>query len=488
MYKRIIAAGLLLAVLGFQAAAQDAEKVIISGDLTTIYTLGNASTEQKIDDSQAVGTYFNDQVLGTRKNGYYTAANLYATLRPFAWLEGYFKIYSISRPGSFHLPLSMENMGARAFDGAGGFTLDAVYGRASVLQALALDIPVEVYLKGGRYKAQANQFGIVSKYRTEQVLYMMNTKTDFTYELGAGLEDKSIIPFRAGFFAATNYLFNESVQRYYDEDGAQPHGDPVLNEYAPQFLFGLRAQEILPDLLKLNVEALYGQNVSGIYSGHAVGFSAGGSVAINDLVAVPYGVQVAFHEKNIDMMGQAAIASMAPAAGNTTTMDFRESLGAALGTGVRLRGLADIVDWDVHVAGAFNHITHYYRNDLDVIKLSLDTMVTIDKKYFVGGGAILGSLAEAEWKTRDDAEGKETYYEHIFKLEENIGLEVYGGINLSPASRFVIGFNENKGISLNHMLEARHEGQMKYKQADTNWAQDKLAAAGGLYFKFFFRF
>jgi len=41
---------------------------------------------------------------------------------------------------------------------------------------------------------------------------------------------------------------------------------------------------------------------------------------------------------------------------------------------------------------------------------------------------------------------------------------------------------------MNNMLESRHEGQMKFKQADTNWAQDQLAEAGGLYCKFFFKF
>lgn len=474
MRKTLLAAGLLLTVFVFQAAAQDDEKVTVSGDLLTIYTLGNAADSQKIDDPFAAGAYFNDPTTGTRKNGYYTAANLYATIKPVQGVEGFFKLYSIHRPGSFHLPLSMENLGQQRWTEV---TFDAMYGRASIFQILDLDLPLELYLKGGRYKAQANQFGIVSKYRTEQVLYMMNTKTDFTYELGLNLED----PYKIGFFAVTNYLFNESVQRYYDEDGALPHGDPVLNEYAPQFLMGLTVR----NLFNVNAEILYGQNVSAIYSGHAVGFSAGYKAEINDMISVPIGLSLAFHEKNIDLLGEAAVASMTPAAGNTTTMDFRESIGIALGAGLRLS--ADPVNVDFNVAGSFFNIKHYYRTDLPVLKLSIDAMATLLQKYFLGGGLIFGSLTDAEWKTRDGVEG-EAYYEHIFALSENMGYEIYAGINLGNSSKFVIGFNQNKGISLNNMLEAKHEGQMKYKQKDSNWAQDKLAEAGGLYFKFFYKF
>jgi len=480
MLKKIIAAGLLLALFGFHAAAQDAEKVAISGDLTTIYTLGNASKEQKIDDPTAVGAYFNSQSDKTRKNGYYTAANLYASLKPFPWIEGYFKVYAIHRPGSFYQPLQMENMGARAFDTAGGFTLDAVYGRASVFEAVKLDLPINLFLKGGKYKAQASQFGIISKYKTEQVLYMMNTKTDFTYELEIAMAE----PVKWSLSAATNYLFNESVNRLYDEDGGiAKHGNEVLNEYAPQFLIGARVF----DLYNASAEILYGQNVSNIYSGHAAGFSANYKLDLMDgSLSVPIGLQFAFHEKNIDMLGQAAVVPSASA--TITTIDFRNSLGGALGVGARYK--AELFNIDFNVAGSFSNIKHIYRNDLNIIKLSMDGMFTFDTKYFIGGGVIFGTLADAKWETTDKAikESGESFYSHTFTLKENIGYEVYGGVNLGNTSKFVIGFNQNKGISLNNMLEARHEGQMKYKQEGSSWSLDNLAEAGGLYFKFFFRF
>jgi hypothetical protein len=483
MLKKIIGACLLLAIMCFQAAAQegDAKKVSITGDLLTIYTLGNANEDQRIDTvPDTAGAFFYNPLTGTRKNGFYTAANLYATIKPAEWLEGYFKLYSIHRPGSFYMPLQMENLGREDFSTV---KLDAVYGKASVLEAVGLNPPVYLFLKGGRYKAQAAQYGIISKYKTEQVLYMMNTKTDLTYEMEFGVKE----PFKLGLSGATNYLLNQSVQRLYDEDGAFSHGNDVINEYAPQFLLALRFTDFSPsDSLKINAELLYGQNVSNIYSGNAIGASAGIVLDITDDISVPIGLQFGFFEKNIDLLGQAALTPMttSPAAGGGTTTDFRESYAFALGAGLRVK--TDIVNVEFNLAGNYNFIKHFYRTDLSIIKLSADAMITLLDKFFAGGGLILGSLSDAEWKTRDGVTDDD--YSHVFKLSENMGYELYGGINLGNSSKFVVGFNQNKGISLNNMLEAKLEGQMKFKQEDSNWGTDKLVEAGGLYFKFFFKF
>jgi hypothetical protein len=479
MLKRIIIIGLLLAVFVFIAAAEETlERWAFRADLTTIYTLSNAvstgENHQRIDtDTLTAGAFFNNPVTGTRKNGFYTAANLHATFRPFSWMEGYFKIYAVHRPGSFYLPLQMENMSSQDLS----MSLDAVFGRANVFDALGFNLPVDLWLKAGKFKSQASQFGIISKFQTEQVLFMMNTKTDFTYELTVGLKSPNV-----SFSAATNYLFHESVQRFYDEDGAVKHGNIVLNEYAPQFLLALR----LEDFMNISAELLYGQNVSGIYSGHAAGASARYTLKLSENFEIPIGLGFAFHEKNIDLMGQAAIAiPLAWAGANITTMDFRESIGAALSTGFHFDN--DDFKVEVNLAGSYYNIAHYYRHDLSVIKASFDAMFTYANKYFIGGGLILGSVTDALWETRPENIGDDNFH-RIFKLEENMGYEVYAGINLGDSSKFVVGFNNNKGIAINNMLEARHEGQMKYKQQGTNWAQDQLAETGGLYFKFSFRF
>ena len=479
MPRKIIITAFLMLFFVFQVFAMDSntEKVVISGDLTTIYTLGNAhSIDQRIDtEPTTVGAFFNNPFTGTRKNGFYTAANLHASFKPFDWFEGYLKVYGVHRPGSFYLPLQMENLNRNDFSPS----LDVIFGRVNIFNMLDIDLPVDLFLKAGKYKAQAAQYGIISKYKTEQVLFMMNTKTDFTYELEVLLNE----PLKFGFFAATNYLFNQSVQRYYDEDGALKHGNIVLNEFAPQFLLGLR----LLDFNNINAELLYGQNVSNIYSGHAIGFSGRMRFDIEDNFSIPLGLSFAFHEKNIDLLGQAAIAEdlkWPNATSTLTTMDFRESFGVALGTGVRYK--ADVFNAEFNLAGSYNLIKHYYRNDLSVIKLSLDTMFTFMNHYFVGGGLIFGSLTNAEWYTRDGITDDD--YNHTFAPSENFGYELYAGLNFSNIGKFVIGFNQNRGISLNNMLEARHEGQIKFKQIDSNWGTDQLAEAGGLYIKFVFSF
>ncbi|MCL2804618.1 MAG: hypothetical protein FWD26_01595 [Treponema sp.] len=482
MFRKVLVAGLMLVVLVFTAAAQD-DRVSISGDFQTIYTMGNAdSIEQRIDTvPTTVGAFFDNPFTGSRKNGFYNAANIHITMRPTEWLEGYFKLYGVHRPGSFYMPLSMENMNTNNF----APSIDAIFGRANVFGALGLNLPVDLFLKAGRYKAQAAQYGIVSKYKTEQVLFMMNLKTDFTYEIEVVLND----PIKLSLFGAVNYLLNQSVQRYYDEDGAIGHGNAVINQYAPQFMAGIRLLDFSSDMLSVNAEMLYGMNVSNIYSGHAAGASVRANINITDSISVPVGLQFAFHEKNIDLLGQTAIAEdliWPNATGTLTTMSFRESMGVALGTGVRFKN--EFLNAEFNVAGSFNMIKHYYRTDLSIIKMSADAMVTLFNKFFVGGGVILGTLTEVEWKTRADATGKEPDHFQVFRPLENIGYEVYGGINLGNSSRFIVGFNNNKGLSLNNMLEARHEGQVKYKQKGTNWGQDQLAEAGGLYFKFFFRF
>ena len=480
MLKRFVIVGLFLAVAVSFVAAQDSEqKFVVSGDLTTIYTVGNADYEQRVDVDQSIaGAFFNVPGTGTRKNGYYTAVNLFTSFKPLSWLEGQFKIYWVHRPGSFYLPLQMENLSRHTL-GENAVILDGAYGKVSVFEALGFNLPVELTFKAGKFKSEASQFGVISKYRIERVLYMMNTKTDFTYEFGFGITAENLP--KISFVAATNYLFDQSVQRYYDEDGAVMHGVQVLNEYAPQFLFALRLQ----DLAGVNAELLYGQNVSGIYSGHAAGASVRYAINIGDSFSIPLGLSFAFHEKNIDILAQAAIAEpLAWAGQNITTMSFRNSIGAALGAGLRYKH--EIVNLDFNLAGAFYNIKHYYRTDLNVLKLSADVMATFVGNYFIGGGVIFGNLLKSVWETRKGV--IQESYHHEFGVLDNMGYEVYAGINLGNSSRFVIGFNQNKGISLNNMLEARHEGQLKYKQKDTNWSEDELAEAGGLYIKFFFRF
>jgi hypothetical protein len=112
-------------------------------------------------------------------------------------------------------------------------------------------------------------------------------------------------------------------------------------------------------------------------------------------------------------------------------------------------------------------------------------MLTFQNRFFAGAGVILGTLTDTTWKTKDGVIRDD--HNETFRLAEHIGYEIYTGLNFNKNGRAVIGFNQNKGLSLNHMLEARTDGQMKYTQAGTDW-NDRLVESGGLYVKFVFRF
>jgi hypothetical protein len=475
MKKEFLIACFILSVIVFHAAAQDNEPVFtVTGDLTTIYTIGNADETQKFPEPVA-GAYGGDPTKPAKKNGFYTAVNLYANFHPFPWLDSSFKLYAINRPGSVYFPLQMENTDPKDF--TADMTFDSAYVRASVFQALDLDLPADLFIRAGKFKASASAFGVVSKYGTEQILYLMTIKNDFTYELGISFDS----PVKLTASLAANYRLDEATQRYYDEDGMQDHGIPVPDKYAPQIFAALKMRELETPAGALSAEILYGNNVSNIYSGNAIGFSALYNIGISDDIKIPVGIMAGYYEKNIDLLANAAVV---PEKGDNT-MNFRDTFSAGLGAGLRLT--ADIFNLDFNLAGTYNSIKHYYRNDLSIIKASADLLFTVNKNYFLGGGIIAGSLIDANWKTRDDADSTKDEYDHTFTLADNLGYEVYAGINLAKAGKFVIGFNQNKGLSLNNMLEAKVDGQMKYKQSDTEW-KDRLIEAGGLYIKFTAKF
>ena len=448
----------------------------ISGDLTTIYTIGNAEKSQLIP-TYGDGAYYATP-LGVQKNGYYTASNLYTIFRPISWIEGYFKIYMIHRTGSFYQALQMENLGKQD---TVNLTLDAVYGKASINDALSFNFPVNFYLKAGRYKAAASNYGAVSNYNTETILDIFKTKTDFNYEIGASLSS----PFKLDFALVTNYRFNEAIQRVYDEDGAVPHGGPVPGEYAFQFMSMLKFHDFEIPSGRLSAELLYGNNIGGdIYSGNAAGFSARYNLGIADGITVPIGLIVAYYEKNIDLLGHAAVNNAA-----LGTLNFRDTVSFGLGTGFHFE--RNFISMKFNLGAAFFNVRHIYRNNLNIVKLSLDFLATLKQNYFIGGGIIAGTLGDAQWKTRDDVDPtKESNgYDHTFTFADNLGFEIFGGINLAQYGKFVIGFNQNKGLSLNNMLEAKTEGQVKYKQLDSVWNDNnQLIEAGGLYFKFVYKF
>jgi hypothetical protein len=233
----------------------------------------------------------------------------------------------------------------------------------------------------------------------------------------------------------------------------------------------------------LKGELVYGQNVSDIYSGHSFGAGFLYTLsAIPDTLTVPIGLGFVWHEKNIDLLSRTASLDM-----GKETVDFRSTVSGALSAGARFK--SGIIGIEGNLAGVFTMIEHIYRDPLQIISASLDVEATFIENYFIGGGLVAGTLADARWKTKDDPQYAPLDgggFDRTYSLADNIGYEVYGGLNLGNNSRFVIGFNQNKGISMNYNMENKAEGQMKYQLAGSDIPGSY--ETGGLYFKFYFRF
>ncbi|MDR2021392.1 MAG: hypothetical protein LBQ14_11585 [Treponema sp.] len=471
MIKRILVVGLLL-IVAAAAFTQEDNGFAVTGDLTTIYTIGNASEED-----QAIGSGKGNGAYEEQRNGFYTNANIYVWYKPVEFLEGYVKLASTHRPGSLYMPLQLEYYGQSDFSPA----LDTIYGKAGIFKALGLALPVELNLKAGKYKTEASYFGKVSRYETESVLYMLKTATTYNYEIEAVYKSTvNDAPFQVTGAFTTNYRFDEATARLYDLDGSvSDHGSPVVSEYAPQIYGSLKLHEFAAGPGNLQGEVLYALNGADIYSGNSAGADFRYTLKINDAFSVPVGLGVGYYEKNIDVLsGTASTLS------DRRTTDFRDTLALGLGAGARYN--ADPIAIDGNLGFSFHSIEHIYREPLTLLSASLDVQCTLSNRYFLGGGVILGSLGEAEWKTKDGVSEKTNggkVFERTFSLVENIGYEVYAGLKLFKNSRFVIGFNQNKGIAMNRSLESKEEGQIKYKQKGTDGTDEKYEVSG-LYFKF----
>jgi hypothetical protein len=310
---------------------------------------------------------------------------------------------------------------------------------------------------------------------------MFKTKTDFNYEIGAAYSpnDNSAFKLEASF--VSNFRFDEAVQVLYDEDGAVFHGTVSPNDYDSQLLAMIKMRELELGGGNLFAEILYGNNIGGdINSGNSFGFSARYNIGVNNEIIIPIGLIFGYFEKNIDILAHTAVNNK-----ERGTVRFRDNINIGLGTGIQYDN--EQFRLDVNLGAAYNIIKHYYRDDIQILKLSLDTIFTWDKKVFVGAGFLAGTLYDVRWKTKDDTDPTldSNGFDHTFTFGNNYAFEVFAGLNLSNNSKFVIGFNRNMGLTLNNMIEAKVEGQVKYKQPDTNWDNNnQLIEAGGLYVKF----
>jgi hypothetical protein len=464
-----IMALLCLSIAVMPLFSQETESpVTIRGEVTALYTLGNA------DELNALGTGVGDGAYEERKNGFYTNTAFSLSYKPVSFVEGFLKITATSRPGSFYVPLQLEPYGSSNFAPA----FDAAGGRVNIIEGLGFDAPAGLFLKAGKYRSESAYFGKISKFETESVLYMLKTANTYNYAIEAEYDAGN--PAKISAALTSNYLFGEATPRLYDSDGSiSQHGLPVLGEYAPQLYAAITMRDFtFFENHTLSAELLYALNGANIYSGNSFGASVKYILSMGGNISIPMGLSFGFYEKNIDALAGAA---------NDQTTDFRETFSFGYGAGLRYAASSFTVD--VNLAGAYSNISHIYRDPLSIASLSLDAQCTFLDQFFIGAGFVAGTLTDAVWKTKQSVEPSRDKggYNHTFSFTGNIGWEVYAGLRLQKNARCIIGFNNNKGLAMNYTLESRPDAQIKYKQPDTA-VTDQMYETTGLFVKMIFTF
>jgi hypothetical protein len=461
--------------LQFAESSEEGEAALtLSGNLTTLYTIGSAKNAQKLPSNSG------DGLAESKQNGFYTALNFSILYKPVSFAELSFTMLVRNRPGSPYIPMQLEKAGADSFSVA----LDSAYGRINVIKGLRLDLPVGVYIKAGKFNAAPSNFQTVSQYGVESALSRLRTANTF-----AGQVEVSFplpIADSLSFAATTNHQFGEELNELYDTDGSvASKGDPVLDTYVFPLHLALKLNKLnLIPLGPLSAELVYALNAEHIYSGHNFGAGLGADLKILDFLTVPVGVGAAFYEKNIDVMASAAMekggSGLFPYEGDTT--GFRGALRIGAGTGVKIDMPDSGIKGALNLGFAWSQIAHIYRETVNIPSLSADFRVVFNDHYFLGGGVIAGILGEQEWKTKDGVNTSNDNFYHVFTVEENIGWEIFAGIQFNK-SKFVLGYNANRGLAMNYGIESIKDGQYKYRQSGSIPA-DGLLERGGVFIKF----
>jgi hypothetical protein len=487
----------------FPAFAQDGSRFRFSGEITGMYTYGGLADESQViavssnippgSDRYPSGI-FDDNTNG--RNGYFTSVNFNFLYNPFSFIDIYAKFLARSRPGSPYIPLQLESSSADTFN----IMLDNAYGRINAIEAFGLTLPIGLYFKAGKFDTTPSSFQRVTNYGAENVISRLRTKNinafqlEFVYRPDFG---ESI-----SFTATTNQKLNEAITPLYDSDGTKGyHGEPSLDEkYDIPLHFALKARNINTPIGPVSAELIYAYNAENIFSGHSFGFSAGliFSIPQLDKIEIPIGIAAAIYEKNIDPFAKVALDTFntdffdALHVNDHDTVSFRRSLRTGFAIGLHYRPL-NWLQTQLNFGYSWSQVSHIYRDTLTLHSASVDMLVTINNQFFIGGGLYLGTLFETEWKTSAGTDiSRENGYSRIFRPNENLGYEIFCGLvfnqgvsteeNARISSRFIVGFNNNRGLAMNNNIESISDAQIKYKQKDTS-ITDGLFEYGGIFAK-----
>jgi len=394
------------------------------------------------------------------------------------------KLNTKGRIGSGYVPLQLVPASAQSF----AITVDSAWGKLNALNILGLADPFDLYVMAGKYQSSATNLHRVTLYGTESVVNMVKTANT----LNAGLEltykvvDPEAIPGSVPTLfsvqAVSALVTDEGVARLYDTDGSQSnHGKAVIGKYAPQLFANVKVTNLILPFGTLAAEGVYAMNGAGIYSGNSVGASAlVTTTLVPDLISLPVGLGVAYYEKNIDVLSGSIGTDIAD-----KTVDFRDALRFGWGAGFRYL-VADELAIDANLGGSFTQLSHIYRDPIGLLGLSVDGKVTVAGSYFVGCGAIAGTLSDVVWKTKADVASIYDDYRKTFKPGDNFGYEAYAGLNLGTKGSLVLGMNNNKGLAMNYGLESLRDGEYKFRQKGTASA-DKLYETCAVYLKASFK-
>jgi hypothetical protein len=464
----------LFCICSLAAALAAHAQVSVSEDVTALYAFGIADSDQAIDSGEP-GAY------ATLKNGYYVNAGLGFKINVAYLYDISVKLYARGRVGSPYVPAQLAPASLQSL----GLTLDSAYGRIDVLNGLKIPSPVGLYLTLGKFGAAASNFQRASPFGLESALNMIKLGTD----LNVGIEAVKTFSSLEQMFETTysslclqlvaSGTFDEGVERLYDSDGSMSnHGKAVVGEYAPQLLASLRLSNFALPFGILSAEGVYGLNAGDIYSGNSFGASASLSLSVvPELLSLPIGLGAAYYEKNIDTLGASVGTDMA-----TKSTDFRRAIRAGASLGVRYAEQY-VACADLNLAASYADIGHIYRDPITLVGLSIDGKFTYLDRYFIGGGFILGTIADVTWKTRDGVAALFDDYSHTFTPAQNLGYEGYLGIAVGSKCSVVLGANNNKGLAMNYGLESLKEGEVKVLQKAANASTDKLYETFSVYLK-----
>jgi hypothetical protein len=498
MSKQSVVLGILMLSITLAAYGQvvliggdeDGPQFSLTGELTGMFTAGIEEDDQVITPSGPPGIFDGEKVL---KNGYYTSLNFGILFSPVSTIDLYVKLLARSRPGSSYIPLQSADSGAESF----AVSVDSAWGRVNAVKGLGMDVPLDVWLKAGKFDTAPSHFLKVSRYGAEAVMGNLRTANKYALQIEAAYPLSWADAVSASFTTAPK--LNEELEKLYLSDGSQGgNGTPVTqgdinDKYIIPIHTALKLYNLSLPVGDLSAEILYALNAEHIFSGQNFGLDLGLNIPVAENFSIPVGLGVAYYEMNIDTIAGTAldknsqkdslykyVSSSNPKAldNDADTTGFRQTLRLGVGAGARYdtEGLAA----ELNLGFAYSQIAHIYRNTLSLASLSADLRATYLNRYFIGGGIVLGTLGEAEWKTADENISRDGY-RHIFTPEQNMGFEVYGGLQFNKA-RLVVGYNCNKGLAMNYSIESVGDAQIAYKQKDTT-IPDGLFESGGVFTK-----